>query len=173
MPLFPQVLFAHVTLSQLSNPDTIVYANKWLLTGAWYSCLLRGSASALQTQTFIDWTEHMVPNGGDRERTQRAEEVCSPIGGTTIWTNQYPQSSQRLNHQSKSTQGGTQGLNCICSIGWSGGTSMRGEAIGLVKAWCRGVQECQNREVGVLELGEGMGKFSEGKEERGLNLKDK
>jgi hypothetical protein len=31
-------------------------------------------------------TEHRVPNGG-------AEGVCSPIGGTTMWTNQYPQSS--------------------------------------------------------------------------------
>jgi hypothetical protein len=30
------------------NSDTIVDANKCLLTGAWYSCLLRGSASAWQ-----------------------------------------------------------------------------------------------------------------------------
>ena len=45
------------------------------------------------------WTEHRVPNEGARERTQGAEGVCSPIGGTTIWTNQYPQSSQGLNHQ--------------------------------------------------------------------------
>jgi hypothetical protein len=28
--------------------------------------------------------EHRVPNGGARERTQGAEGVCSPIGGTTI-----------------------------------------------------------------------------------------
>ena len=34
------------------------------------------------------WTEHRVPNGGARERTQGAEGVCSPIRGTTIWTNQ-------------------------------------------------------------------------------------
>jgi hypothetical protein len=40
-----------------------------LLTRAWYSCLLRGSASAWQIQkwmpTAIHWTEHMVPNEGD------------------------------------------------------------------------------------------------------------
>jgi hypothetical protein len=35
------------------------------------------------------WTEHRVTNGGARERTQGAEGVCNPIGGTTISTNQY------------------------------------------------------------------------------------
>jgi hypothetical protein len=43
-------------------------ANKSLLTGAWYSCLLRGSASAWQIQkwmlTIIHWMEHKVPNEG-------------------------------------------------------------------------------------------------------------
>jgi hypothetical protein len=33
---------------QSPNPDTIVEAKKSLLTGAWYSCLLRDSASAWQ-----------------------------------------------------------------------------------------------------------------------------
>jgi hypothetical protein len=32
----------------------------------------------------IYWMEHMVPNGGARESTQGAEEVCKPIGGTAI-----------------------------------------------------------------------------------------
>jgi hypothetical protein len=32
------------------KPDTILDANNSLLTGAWYSCLLRGSASAWQIQ---------------------------------------------------------------------------------------------------------------------------
>jgi hypothetical protein len=36
------------------------------------------------------WTEHGVPNGGVRERTEGAEGVCNPIGGTTISTNQIP-----------------------------------------------------------------------------------
>jgi hypothetical protein len=34
--------------------------------------------------------EHRAPNGEARESTQEAEEVCNPIGGITIWTNQYP-----------------------------------------------------------------------------------
>jgi hypothetical protein len=29
-------------------------------------------------------TEHRNPNGGVRERTERAEGVCNPIGRTTI-----------------------------------------------------------------------------------------
>jgi hypothetical protein len=51
--------------------------NKYLLTWAWYSCLLRGSASAWQIQRWIltayHWTEHRIPKGGARERTQGAE----------------------------------------------------------------------------------------------------
>ena len=82
---------------QLPNPDTMADANKSLLTGAWYSCLLRGSARAWQTQkwmlTVIYWMDYRVHNEGARESTQEAEGVCSPIGGTTIWTNQHPQSS--------------------------------------------------------------------------------
>jgi hypothetical protein len=34
--------------------------------------------------------EHRAPNEGARERTQGAKGVCIPIGGTAIWTNQYP-----------------------------------------------------------------------------------
>jgi hypothetical protein len=78
---------------QPPNRDTITYANKILLTGPWYSCLLWGYASAWQIQkwmlTVIYWIEHRAPNEGARESTQRAKGVCNPIGGTTIWTNQY------------------------------------------------------------------------------------
>jgi len=35
---------------QSPNPDTIADANKCLITEAWYSCFLWGSASALQIQ---------------------------------------------------------------------------------------------------------------------------
>jgi hypothetical protein len=72
------------------NQDNIVGANKSLLTGAWYSCLLSGSDSAWQIQkwmlTAIHWMEHKVPV---KELEKVAEGVCSPIGGTTICTNQY------------------------------------------------------------------------------------
>ena len=78
---------------QLHNPDTIVDAHKCWVTGAGYSCHLGGSASAWQTQRGTlsagHCTEHRVPNGGARERTQGAEGVCSATGGTTIWLTQY------------------------------------------------------------------------------------
>jgi hypothetical protein len=87
------------------NPDTIVDANKSLLTGAWYSCLPRGSSSAWQIQnwmlTDIHWMEYRVPNKGASESTQGAEGVCSPIGGGTIWTKQYPPELPGTKHQSK------------------------------------------------------------------------
>ena len=77
---------------QPPKPDTIVDASKSLLTGVWSSCLLRGSASAWQIQqwmlTAIHWTEYRVLNEGARESTQGAGGVCSPIGGTTVWTKQ-------------------------------------------------------------------------------------
>ena len=76
-----------------------------------------------------------------------------------------PQSSQVLN-QPKSTQGGTQGFSCVYSRGWPCWTSMRGEALGLVKTLCSSVGECQDREMGAGG-GMGQGDFWRGNEERG------
>jgi hypothetical protein len=61
--------------------------------------------------------------------------VCSPIGGTTIWTNQYPQSSQGLNHQPKITHGGTHDSSCMCSSGWPSWSSVREEGLGPVRLY--------------------------------------
>jgi hypothetical protein len=36
------------------------------------------------------WMDHRAPNGGTRESTQRTKGNCNPIGGTKIWTKQYP-----------------------------------------------------------------------------------
>jgi hypothetical protein len=73
------------------------YARKILLKGPWYSCLIWGYASAWQIQkwmlTVIYKMEQRAPNGEARESTQGAEGICNPIGGITIWTIQYPQSS--------------------------------------------------------------------------------
>jgi hypothetical protein len=49
---------------------------------------------------FMGW----LSNKGTRESTQGAEGVCSPIGGTRIWTNLYPQGFLGINHQSKNKQ---------------------------------------------------------------------
>jgi hypothetical protein len=119
------------------------------------------------------WTEHKVPSGGARERTEGAEGTCSPIGGTTS-TKHYPQSSQGLNHQPKSTHVGTHGFSRICSRGWPCHASMEGEAFGHVKAQCHIVGECQDREAGVGGLGnrgrgDGIGVFR-GETRKGDNI---
>jgi hypothetical protein len=101
-----------------------------------YSCLLWGYASAWQIQkwmlTVIYWMVHRVPNEGARESTRGAEGVCSPIGGTTIWTNQHPQSSLELNYKSKKTHGVTCVSRCICSRGWPSRPSMGARTIASV-----------------------------------------
>jgi hypothetical protein len=87
---------------QLPNPDTIVDAKKCMLKGAWYGCLLRGPARTLQIQRRMlaanNWTEHGVPTRDVREETEGVEGVCSPIGRTTILTNENPQNSQWQSH---------------------------------------------------------------------------
>jgi hypothetical protein len=60
-----------------------------------------------------------------------------------------PRSFQGLNHQPKSTHGGTHGSSRICSRGYPYRTSVRWEALGPVKAQCPSVGEYQGREVGV------------------------
>jgi hypothetical protein len=95
--------------------------------------------------TVNHWTKHGVPNEESREMTQGAEGVCKGTGRTTIWPNQYPQSSQGLNHQPKNTHGSSH----ICSRGWPYRASMGGEALGPVKVLCPSVGECQGGEVRV------------------------
>jgi hypothetical protein len=79
-------------------------------------------------------TEHRDLNGRVRERTEGAERICNPIGRTTILTNWTPQSSQGLNHQPKSTHGGTHGSSYICSRGLPYLASMREEALHMGNA---------------------------------------
>jgi hypothetical protein len=144
--------------SEREIPDLLLSWTLWtlqsfLFTGAWYSCLLRGSARAWQAHRLMlsvnHWTEHRVPNGGVRERTEGAEGVYNPIGRTTISANQTPQSSQGLNHQPKITHGDSYGSSCICSRGWPCWASMGGEALDPVKARFPSVEVYQGREVAV------------------------
>jgi hypothetical protein len=75
----------------------------------------RGLARVLKVKRWMlsvnHFAEHRVPNRGVREGTGGVEEVCNPIGKTTISTNQNPQNSQELSYQHKSTHG----YSCICS----------------------------------------------------------
>jgi hypothetical protein len=130
-----------------------VDANKCLLTGAWYSCVLRDSASAWEIRSGVSQPSirqsRGPPNAGAREKYPRSWRVCSPIGGTTIWTSQYLRSSLGLNHQPNSIHGGTHCSSCICSRGWPSQSSMEGEALGPVKVICSSIGECQGQEAGV------------------------
>jgi hypothetical protein len=145
---------------QSLNPDTIMDANKCMLLGAWNSCLFRGSARAWQMKRWIltanHWTEHRGPNGGVRERTEGTEGFCSLIGRKTISTNQTTQSSQGLNHQTRSTHRGTYSSNSICGRGWPCQASMGGEALGSIKAWCPSVAKF---EVGKAKVGGWVGEY--------------
>jgi hypothetical protein len=58
--------FAERTMIQLSQ---VSYASAWK-TQKWMLTVYR--------------MDHRAPNGGARESTLGAEEVCNPIGGTTI-----------------------------------------------------------------------------------------
>jgi len=78
-------------------------------------------------------TKHGDHNAGVREKTKGAEGVCNPIGRTIISIIQIPQSSQGLNHQPKSTHGGTHGFSRICSREWYYLASIGVEALGSVK----------------------------------------
>jgi hypothetical protein len=73
--------------------------------------------------------------------------ALQPIGTKSISTIQTPPSSQELNHQPKSTHGGTHNSSHLCSKGRAYWTSMGGEALGPVKARCPSVGECQGREA--------------------------
>ena len=53
-----------------------------------YCFLLASSERSKGTVSY--WMDHRAPNGGARESNQGAKEICNPIGGTTICTNQYP-----------------------------------------------------------------------------------
>jgi hypothetical protein len=102
---------------QPPNGDTIAYTSKILLKGPWYSCLLWDHAGAKQTQkwmlTVSYWMDHRDPNRGARESTQGAKGNCNPIGGTTIWTNQYPRALVS---------------SCICIKRWPSKPSLEKEA---------------------------------------------
>jgi len=69
-----------------------------------------------------------------REEAEGAVGVCSPIGRTTMSTNQTPHSSQGINHQPMNTHGGTHDSSHICSRGWHCPALIGGKALGPVKA---------------------------------------
>jgi len=119
---------------QPPNPDNIADAKKYMLTGAWYSYLLRGSTRIWQIQRWMvaenQWTENRVLNEEVSKRTEGAKGASNPIR-TTMPTNQR---FQGLNHYPKGTHGQTYGSSCICSRGQPCWAPMIGDALGPAKA---------------------------------------
>jgi hypothetical protein len=77
------------------------------------SCETISGPSKKWMLTVSYWMDHRTPNGGARESTQGAEEICNPIGGTTLWTNQYPRALVS---------------SCICIKRWPSWPSLEREA---------------------------------------------
>jgi hypothetical protein len=78
---------------------------------------------------------HRAPNGGTRESTQGTEGICNPIGGTIIWTNQYP-----LKLVSLAAYVSEDGVV---------GHQWKERPIGHANFICLSTGECQGQEVGV------------------------
>jgi hypothetical protein len=77
--------------------------------------------------------DHRAPNGGARESTQGAKGICNPIGGTTLWTNQYPWDLDS---------------SCICIKRWPSRPSLEREAHWTHKLKCPSTGECQGQKNG-------------------------
>ena len=88
-----------------------------------------------------------APNAGARESTQGAKGNCNPIGGTTIWTNQYPRALVS---------------SCICIKRWPSEPSQEREALWTCKLYMlqyRGTPGPKRGSGRVGEWGDGMGNF--------------
>jgi hypothetical protein len=126
--------------NQPPNTHTIAYASKILLKWPWYTYFLWDYDSAWQIEkwilTVIYWMEHRAPNGGARESTQGAEGVCNPIGGTTIWTNQYPPPEL---------------MSLAAYVAEDGlvGHHWEERLLDLANIICPSTGECQGQEVGI------------------------
>jgi hypothetical protein len=79
--------------------------------------------------------EHRAPNGEARERTQGAKGVCNPIGGTTIWTNQYPPELVSL-------------AAYVAEDGLAG-HHWEERPLGIANFICPSAGECQGQEAGM------------------------
>jgi hypothetical protein len=91
---------------------------------------------------------HKAPNGGARESTQGAKGNCNPIGGTTIWTNQYPPELVSL--------------AAYVSEDGLVGNQWKERPFGLANFICPSTGECQGQKGGVSGSGIGwlgMGDF--------------
>ena len=81
----------HLGIHLVYKQDATTDAREYLLTVAWYCCLLKGSARSCPIQMWMlianHWSEHGV---GELEKRMKELRVCNPIGGATESTSQTP-----------------------------------------------------------------------------------
>jgi hypothetical protein len=84
-------IISHQTQTLLHMPERFCWRDP-VIAVSYEAMPVPGKYTSGHSQSSIGWNTG-PPNGKARESTQGAEGVCNPIGGTTIWTNQYPQRS--------------------------------------------------------------------------------
>jgi hypothetical protein len=129
---------------QLPNADTIAYTSKILLKRPWYSCLLWDYACRGLANTEVDAHSQLLngpqgPQWRNRESTQGTKGNCNPIGGTTIWTKQYPRALVS---------------SCICIKRWPSRPSLQGEAHWTCKLYMPQYREMPGPKRGSGWVGE-------------------
>ena len=128
---------------QTPNLDAREDANKCFLTGACYSCLLRGSTWEWQIQRHIFaaplWNEHRVPSGRVGERTEWAIGGCNHRKNNNI---NQPYPLELPGTKPPITHGVTHGSKQMCARWQPCWTSMGEKALGPLKARCPSVGEC-------------------------------
>jgi hypothetical protein len=82
----------------------------------------------------VSWTENVDSNGGVRERTERAEVICNPIGRTNYQPPEPQEPPWTKPSTKEYTLRMTHGSRHICSRGYPCCASMGGEVLGPVKA---------------------------------------
>ena len=104
-------IYNHQTQTLLHMPERVCWQDPDIAI----SCEAMPEPGIIQKWmlTVIYRMEHRAPNGGARESTQGAKGICNPIGGTTLWTNQYP---------------GALDSSCICIKRWPSWPSLEREA---------------------------------------------
>jgi hypothetical protein len=100
--------------------------------------------------------EHRAPNGGARQNSQGAKGIYNPIGGTTIWTNQFPTLFRACVS------------SCMSSRGWPCQPLMWGKSFVLAKIVCPITGEWHGQEAGVGGLESRAGGEYRGLSERKL-----
>jgi hypothetical protein len=78
---------------------------------------------------------HTASNGGARESIQGPKGICNLVGGTTLWTNQYPSALMSL--------------AAYVSEDGLVGHQLKEKPIGLANFICLSTGEHQCQEVGV------------------------